>query len=267
MIEPLNLNITISRQCELLNLNRSTYYYQPAPIAPEDLERMNLIDEIYTKYPYYGSPKITAEMRRRGILINHKAVERLMNEMGIKAIIPRKNTSQARIQDFHYPYLLNGLNINYPNQVWGTDITYVRAHKIWFYLVAIIDWYSRYVIAWRLSPNLTSLFCQENLQEALMKAVPRIHNSDQGSQFTANEYTKILLEKNIKISMDARGRCFDNIFTERLWRTVKYEEIYLHNYGSYQEAKESLKEYFQIYNYERIHQSLNYQTPAEIYFA
>jgi len=228
---------------------------------------MNLIDEIYTEFPFYGSPRITAELKRRGIKVNHKAVERLMQVMGIIAIYPKKNTSQPHPEHAKYPYLLKGLEINRPNQVWGTDITYIRASGTWFYLVAIIDWFSRYVITWRLSPNMSADFCTANLSEALKTARPEIHNSDQGSQFTSEEYLDVLKQfSDVRISMDGRGRCFDNIFTERLWRTVKYEEVYLHDYQSYKELEMSLNNYFQLYNHRRLHQSLDYQTPAEVYF-
>ena len=227
---------------------------------------MRRIDEIYTAFPYYGSPKITAELHRQGVIVNHKAVERLMRVMGIQALVPRRNTSKPHPSHPRYPYLLNGLDINRPNQVWGTDITYVRANGIWFYLAAILDWHSRYVLAWKLSQNMSGEFCRAALEDALMIARPEIHNSDQGSQFTAEEYTGILKRHNVQISMDGRGRCFDNIFTERLWRTVKYEEVYLHEYRTFPEAEDSLSRYFQAYNHRRIHQSLGYQTPAEIYF-
>jgi len=226
---------------------------------------MRRIDEIYTKFPYYGSPKITAQLHRQGLIVNHKAIERLMRVMGIQAIVPRRNTSKAHPQHQKYPYLLNGLEINRPNQVWGTDLTYVRANGLWFYLVAILDWFSRYVIAWELSQNMSVQFCRAALENALRVATPEIHNSDQGSQFTAEEYTDILKTRNIQISMDGRGRCFDNIFTERLWRTVKYEEVYLNEYRSFEEARDSLTRYFHTYNYRRLHQSLDYQTPAEVY--
>lgn len=189
-----------------------------------------------------------------------------MRVLGLQAIVPKKNTSKPHPKHPIYAYLLNGLEINHPNHVWGTDITYVRACGMWFYLVAILDWYSRYVVAWRLSANMSSDFCQAALNEALNVAVPEIHNSDQGSQFTSEDYTNLLKNLNIQISMDGRGRCFDNIFTERLWRTVKYEEVYLHEYGSLAQADDSLNKYFQTYNHRRLHQSLGYQTPAEVYF-
>lgn len=229
---------------------------------------MNRIDEIYTEMPYYGRIKMAEQLNREGFPVNHKRIGRLMKIMGIQAIIPKKNTSKSNVSHAKYPYLLNGLDIKCPNQVWGTDITYVRAgNKIWFYLVAIIDWYSRYVISWKLSNSLSVDFCIATLVDALKVALPGIHNSDQGSQFTAEEYLNLLKQyESIQISMDGRGRCFDNIFTERLWRTVKYEEVYLNSYNSFADAQNSLNRYFQTYNTKRLHQSLNYQTPAEVYF-
>ena len=228
---------------------------------------MNRIDEIYTEFPYYGSPRITAELHRSGVAANHKAVERLMRLMGIQAIYPKPNTSKPHPDHVKYPYLLNGVTARYPNHIWGTDITYIRAKGNWFYLVAILDWYSRYVVSWKLSQSISVEFCVATLTEALRIASPEIHNSDQGSQFTAEEYIAILQQHpEIQISMDGRGRCFDNIFTERLWRTVKYEEVYPHDYQSYQEATESLHRYLSLYNMRRLHQSLEYQTPAEVYF-
>jgi putative transposase len=255
------------RQCELIGVSRSGYYYTPAPESPETIDAMNRIDRIYTTLPYYGSPKIYAQLRRDGLVINHKKVERLMRVMGIQGIHPKKNTSKASAQHLKFPYLLKNVAIIRPNQVWGTDITYIRARGIWFYLVAIIDWFSRYVIAWQLSSAMTVDFCSRALTDALAIAVPEIHNSDQGSQFTSDEYVGILKSHpEIQISMDGRGRCFDNIFTERLWRTVKYEEVYLREYLSYHDVHQSLKKYFSTYNAKRLHQSLGYRTPAEVYF-
>lgn len=228
---------------------------------------MNQIDKIYTAFPYYGAPKITAQLDREGLKFNHKRIERLMKVMDISAIYPKPNTSKSNPKHPVYPYLLKNLRIVNPNQVWSTDITYVRADNSWFYLTALIDWFSRYVLSWELSRNLESNFCIQNLEKALKtNHAPEIHNSDQGSQFTSSRYTDILKGSDIRISMDHQGRCFDNIFVERLWRTVKYEEIYLKDYQSYGEAEQSLKNYFQIYNYRRLHQSLNYKTPAEVYF-
>lgn len=261
-----NEQISIRRQCELLGISRASYYYKPKPVSQETVTLMNRIDEIYTDQPYYGYPKMTKQLQREGLIVNHKRIAGLMQTMGLQGIRPKKNTSQPNPQHLKYPYLLKGLLVVKPNQVWGTDITYVKANGIWFYLVAILDWYSRYVINWKLSKNMYVNFCNETLREALKIATPTIHNSDQGSQFTSAEYTKILKQKNVQISMDGRGRCFDNIFTERLWRTVKYEEVYLKDYASFEEAEISLKKYFNTYNHRRLHQSLNYQTPAEVYF-
>ncbi len=267
MIESGNTEISIVRQCELLGINRSSYYYEPRPVDPLDLELTRKIDEIYTDMPFYGAPKMTRELKRQGYSINHKRIERLMRDMGLQAIFPKKNLSKAHPEHQKYPYLLKGVNINHPNHVWGTDITYIRAVNTWFYLVVILDWYSRYVISWRLSPSLSVDFCSAALEEALKQVIPGYHNSDQGSQFTAEEYINILRAyPEIKISMDGRGRCFDNIFTERLWRTVKYEEVYLRDYTSYDHALDCLDKYFKLYNTRRLHQSLDYQTPQEVYF-
>ena len=267
LIEKNNMQLSIKKQCELLGLNRSSLYYREKPETKENVKIMGLIDEIYTEFPYYGSPRITAELKRRGYIINHKRIERLMLVMGLMAIFPKRNLSRRNPNHQIYPYLLKGLAIIRINQVWGIDITYIRTNGIWFYLVAVIDWYSRFVLAWKLSETMASNFCIEAVKEALYYGKPEIHNSDQGSQFTDKDYISVLNENGIKISMDGRGRCFDNIFTERLWRTVKYEEVYLKDYESFGDALENLKNYFQTYNYRRLHQSLNYQTPAEIYFA
>lgn len=261
------MQISIKKQCELLGLNRSSLYYRGKSETEDNIKIMGVIDEIYTGFPYYGSPRITAELKRRGYPINHKRVERLMLVIGLVAIFPKRNLSKRNPNHQIYPYLLKGLVIVRINQVWGIDITYVRANGIWFYLVAVIDWYSRFVLAWKLSATMISDFCVLALKEALVYGKPEIHNSDQGSQFTDKDYVSVLKESGIKISMDGRGRCFDNIFTERLWRTVKYEEVYLKEYQSFEDTEENLKNYFQTYNYRRLHQSLNYQTPSEIYFA
>jgi len=230
---------------------------------------MDKIDQIYTDKPFYGRIKVTQELNRVGIKVNHKRVYRLMKLMGIKALVPRKNWNLSKANPNHqiYPYLLKNLVIKKPNQVWGVDITYVKLNRGWLYLTAIMDWYSRYVLSWQLADSLATDFCAETLQMALAINQPKIHNSDQGSQFTSQAYINILKQyPNIQISMDGRGRAFDNIFTERLWRTIKYEEIYLKDYQSPKEARLSVQKYIKFYNQERLHQSLNYQTPAEVYF-
>lgn len=263
-------NIAVSRQCALLGANRSMAYYQPAPVSEFDLFLMAKIDKLYTAYPFYGAPRLTKHLNIVDkISVNHKKVERLIGLMGVAAIYPHKkwNTSQPDPKHQKFPYLLNEIKVKRPDQVWGTDLTYIQANKNWYYLVAIMDWFSRYVVSWRLSESLTTDFCVLNLQRALKVGQPEIHNSDQGSQFTANDYLKTLQQHpEIKISMDGRGRCFDNIFNERLWRSVKYEEVYLKDYQSFAEAQTALDKYFKFYNTIRLHSSLGDQTPEQIYF-
>ena len=227
---------------------------------------MRLIDEQYTRTPFYGSPRMTQYLRHKGYDVNHKRIERLMRLMDLQAIYPRRNLSLSNLTHKIYPYLLRGLIINFPNQVWCADITYVRMRYGFLYLIAIMDWFSRYVLAWELSNTLDVSFCIEALKRALKYRIPGIFNTDQGCQFTSKDFTSILENNQVRISMDGRGRAFDNIFIERLWRTVKYEEIYLKEYSTGIEAYNSLKKYFQFYNQERFHQSLNYQTPEKVYF-
>lgn len=230
---------------------------------------MNAIDEIYTKYPFYGHRRIKPELKDEyGIEIGKKKIIALMKKMGLAAIYPRKKINLSKPDKNHqkFPYLLKDAPILHPNHIWGTDITYIRLKNSFVYLSAIIDWFSRYVISWKLSPTLENNFCVEALKEALKINLPDIHNSDQGVQFTSSDYIKILQNNKIKISMDGRGRCMDNIFTERLWRTVKYENVYLNDYLNFDEAKTGLSDYFKFYNEKRRHQSLNYKTPADIYF-
>lgn len=257
-------------QCELLQLNRATYYYPRKPeVSEEDHGLMKEIDRIYTKMPFYGSRKMAKELKEiKGYAINRKRVQRLMRIMGIEGIHPKKNMSRPSMGDSIYPYLLRGMKARHANHIWGVDITYIPLMSTWMYLVAIIDWYSRYVVSWALSDSLRIDFCIEALQHALKTALPEYHNSDQGSQFTSKEYVGLLQRyPEIKISMDGRGRAYDNIFIERLWRTVKYEEVYLHDYQSPAEARASLGQYFELYNNERLHQSLDYKPPARVYFA
>lgn len=256
--------ITLKRQCELLGIARSTAYYQKRQQHDESL--LKALDEIYTARPFYGKRKMVVELRRRGFEIGIKKVRRLMKKLGLVSIYCQPKTSEPHPHHRKYPYLLKGVEINRSNQVWGTDITFIRMQQGWIYLMAILDWYSRYVLGFRISITMEKEFCLEALEESLKKAKPEIFNSDQGSQFTSHEFTGMLEEHGIKISMDGRGRCLDNIFTERLWRSVKYEEVYLKSYATVQEARDSLKAYFDFYNHHRPHQSLNYQTPAKIYF-
>lgn len=266
-IDPDDVSLTIGKQCELAGISRSGWYYEPDDeTASRDLPLMQLIDEIFTACPMYGSPRITAELKRKGYAVNHKRIERLMREMGIEALYPKPKTSLGSVADKRYPYLLKDLPIVRSNQVWGTDFTYVRIARRWYYLIAFLDWFSRYVIAWDLCESPTAEAAAGVLARALETATPEIHNSDQGCQFTADAYTSVLTAHDIQISMDGRGRCFDNIFTERLWRTVKYEEVFVKEYTDFNHARASLTDYFRFYDHTRLHSSLNYKTPAEIYF-
>ena len=263
-----NSEISPTRQTSLLDISRSSIYYIPK-VNEEDIAIMHIIDKIYTKCPFYGSRKIKDELVETYLIpIGRGRTQRLMQEMGIEAIYPKKKLNLSKKCPLHtiYPYLLRNLKINVPNQVWGTDITYVKLGNNFAYLTAILDWYSRYVIAWELSETMESDFCISNLTKALEVNAPEIHNSDQGSQFTAKNYIEILKNKRIDISMDGRGRCMDNIFTERLWRTVKYENVYLKSYQNFKEAKEGLREYFHFYNTERRHDSLEKKTPEFVYY-
>lgn len=267
LIDKNNCEISLSRQADLLGISRSSIYYQNLPISPEDINVMNLIDVIYTKYPFYGSRRIKKELKiYHGIIANRKRIQRLMREMGIEAIYPRQNTSRPDNQNQTYPYLIRNLIINHPNQVWGTDITYIKLNQGFCYLTAIMDWYSRYVIAWELSSTLEIDFILSNLENALKTNIPEIHNSDQGCHFTSKQYTDILKTNEVQISMDGRNRCMDNIFTERLWRTVKYEDIYINSYQDIFELKSGLEKYFDFYNNHRIHSKLDDQTPYAVYF-
>lgn len=246
-------------------MSRSSYYYEPASETELNLKLMKLIDEIYTERPFYGTRKVTEELMKNGYEINRKRTQRLMQKMGIRVIYPRPNLSKPNKAHRTYPYLLKGVVIEEVNHVWSTDITYIPVKKGYLYLVAVLDWFSRYVLTWELSNNLESDFCINVLEEALEMGKPKIFNSDQGTQFTSNRFVDILKRHDVQISMDGRGRAFDNIFVERLWRTVKYEEVYCKAYESCEEAKKNLSEYFKFYNKKRIHQSLDYKTPEEIY--
>ena len=260
-------DISIARQADLLGISRASIYYAPLP-DPEEIRITRAIDELFTQYPFYGSRRMKGALADDyGIHIGRHQTRRLMRLMSLEAIYPREKPQTSISEPLHkkYPYLLRGLPIIHPNQVWGTDITYLRLEEGWAYLVAILDWYSRYVIAWEVSRTLESDFCIKALNRALQKESPEIFNSDQGTQFTSRDFTGILSAGKTKISMDGRGRCMDNIFTERLWRTVKYENVYLKSYRNIEEAKAGLSEYFQFYNHKRRHQSLNYQTPADVY--
>ena len=267
MIEVGHPEIPIYRQCELLGLSRSGYYYRPRGESPLNLQLMNLIDEQYTKTPFYGVEKMTAYLIRQGFKVNPKRVRRLMRLMGLEAIYPKKRLSLSSEESKRYPYLLRDLTIERSDHVWCTDITYIRMLHGFLYLVAIMDWYSRYVLSWELSNSLDKQFCLDALNQALTISRPEIFNSDQGSQFTSHEFTGRLESMGIKISMDSRGRFYDNIFIERLWRTVKYEEVYLKDYTGVSDAKGGIGNYMIFYNHERPHQAINYKTPEELHFS
>lgn len=265
MIERDNSEISLSVQAELLNLSRSSLYYVPAGPSERELAIKHRIDELYTDYPFYGSRKITFLLRKEGKQVSRPTVLNYMREMGIAAIAPGPNTSKRHQEHKVYPYLLRGLRIERQNQVWGIDITYIRLLGGWMYLVAILDWFSRYVIGWELDQTLEIAFVLRAVDRALEHARPEIFNSDQGSQFTSPQYIDRLKSFDVRISMDGKGRYGDNIFTERLWRSVKYEEVYINDYCSPREARQGLRRYFDFYNFKRPHQSLNYCTPAQIY--
>ena len=256
--------LTLATQADLLSLQRTGLYYQPVAPTAEEIALKHRIDEIYTKYPFYGSRKIVVVLRP-AFIVNRKAVQRHMREMGIAGIAPGPNLSKRNIAHKIYPYLLRNLSITHPNQVWGIDLTYIRLHAGWMYLVAVLDLFSRYVISWELDQTLELPFVLSAAQRALAQATPEIWNSDQGGHFTSPQYTDLVLAAHVQISMDGRGRALDNIFVERLWRSVKYEEVYIHDYASPREARQQITRYFEFYNHERPHQALDYRTPADVY--
>lgn len=266
MIEPEHELISVKRQCDLLGFARSTYYYKPVEDEEDEIYK-RLIFEEYKECPFFGYRKITKALQKKGHAVNRKRVLRLMREMGIQAIYPKPNLSKPASDHKKYPYLLRGLVIDHPDQVWATDITYIKLNGGFIYLVAIIDLYSRKVLSWRISNTMDVSFCLEALFEAFKKyGKPKIFNSDQGSQFTSIEFTQELENRKIRISMDGKGRATDNIFIERLWRSLKYEDIYIKEYETIAECTLGVTKYFEFYNTERFHQSLSYKTPDEIYF-
>lgn len=266
MVEQAHFQLSISNQCDLLALSRSTYYYKPT-VNKKNEEYKRLILGVWMKYPFYGYRKITKALKKNGHKVNKKRVLRLMNEIGIQAIYPKPYLSKPAINHKKYPYLLKGLKITHPNHAWASDITYLKINGGYIYLVAIIDIYSRKALTWRISNTLDNRFCKEVLEEALVKyGKPDIFNTDQGSQFTSNDFLSILENNDIKISMDGKGRALDNVYIERLWRSLKYEEIYLKEYEEISECIDSVNKYFTFYNTERFHQSLEYETPDDIYY-
>ena len=266
MVDHEQPELSVRRQCELLRVSRSGLYYEPEPTSPDELALMRRIDELHLKYPFYGSRKLSDVLRKEGREANRKRIQRLMRVMGLEAMVPKPNTSEPHPEHVKYPYLLRGLAISRVNQVWATDITYIPMKAGFVYLVAIMDWYSRRVLSWRLSNTLDTSFCVDALEEAFERfGQPEIFNTDQGSQFTSEDFTTPLRDRGIAISMDGKGRCLDNVFVERLWRSVKYEEVYLHAYADVAEARAGIGRYLAFYNDERAHQALGYQTPAAFY--
>lgn len=265
MVEPNHGRLSVTRQCELLGFARSSYYYETKPPSERDLVEMRLIDEKYTRHPFYGSRRMADWLCNQGHPVCRERVQRLMRQLGLQAIYPKKRLSLGNKEHQKYPYLLRDLQIKHPDQVWCSDITYIRLHGGFVYLTAVMDWFSRFVLSWDLSITLDSEFCVSALDRALERSRPEIFNTDQGSQYTSHDFTNRLKEESIQISMDGRGRAFDNIMIERLWRTVKYEEVYLNHYTSVGDCRNALRRYFEFYNHERRHQTFGYRAPWEVY--
>jgi putative transposase len=267
LVEREDSELPLTVQAMLLSVSRSSLYYRSARPSPEEVALKHRIDAIFTEWPFYGSRRITAQLRREGITINRKAVQRHLREMGLAAIAPGPNLSHRHPDHIVYPYLLRGLAITRPNQVWGIDITYIRLQGGWMYLVAILDWFTRYVVSWEVDQTLEMPFVLTAVERALHQAQPEIINSDQGSHFTSPLFLAAWQQRHVRVSMDGKGRALDNIFTERLWRTIKYENVYLQEYQSPREVRCGLAAYLTFYNHQRLHQALDYRTPAELYFA
>ena len=265
MIDRCHGELSVVRQCELLDISRSSVYYSPVQASEYELELMELIDKQYLLTPFYGSRKMAAWLKGQGYQVNRKRVQRLMRRMGIEAIYRRPKTSTPASENKVYPYLLRGLQIDRANQVWATDITYIPMARGFMYLVCVMDWHSRYVLSWRLSNTMEADFCVDALEEALRRDMPGVFNTDQGSQFTSDAFTSVLLAHGVRISMDSVGGYMDNVFVERLWRSVKYEEVYLKAYESVAEARAGIGAYLRFYNSDRPHQALDYRTPAQVF--
>jgi len=267
MLELNHEYLSIRRQCEILDINRSNIYYSKKEINETILQLMRTVDEVYTKYPFFGTRKMASYLQLNGYEVGREQIRSIYNKLGLHALCPGPHTSKPHPEHKIYPYLLRDVEIAANDQVWSTDITYLPLRKGFVYLVAIIDWHSRYVLDWELSTTLEADFCVETLRRTLKKGYCEIFNTDQGSQFTSNDFTGLLLANGIKISMDGKGRALDNIFVERLWRSVKYEKIYLQEWDTVKEIRAGVNDYFGFYNFERPHQNLNGKTPASIYLA
>lgn len=260
-------DLSLRTQCDLLGVNRSGLYYEPVPVSDENLLYMRLLDEQYTEDPTYGVLRMTAHLRRQGYPVNEKRVRRLLRIMGLEAVYQKPDTRRSNPEHSVYPYLLKGVEVTRSNQVWSTDITYIPMKKGFVYLMAVMDWYSRHVLDWEVSTTLEADFCIETVGRLLERQSCEIFNTDQGAQFTTPRFTQPLLARGVRVSMDGRGRAFDNIFIERLWRTVKYDYVYLHDIQTVSDLRVGLGDFFDRYNYKRLHQSLGYRTPAEVYQA
>jgi putative transposase len=265
MLEPCHPQLSLRQQCELLNINRSSYYYRPVEVDEETLKLMKLVDEIYTLYPFFGTRQMVSYLLNQGMEVGRTKMRGIYKRLGLQAVCPGPHTSKPHPEHKIYPYLLRDIEINEKDQVWSTDITFVRLRKGFVYLMAIIDWFSRYVLDWELSIGMEADFCIETLARTLITGKCSIFNTDQGAQFTSKGFTELLKAYDVKISMDGKGRALDNIFVERLWRSVKYECIYLHELDSVRDARNKLAEYFRFYNTIRPHQGLGGKTPASIY--
>ena len=250
-----------------MGISRTAYYYRPVDISEDDLARMRVMDEVFTKHPYYGARRMADELRERGLPACRAHVSRLMRVMGIEAIYPKPHLSQSDRENRVFPYLLRGVKVERPNHVWSSDITYIRLHSGFCYLTAVMDWYSRYVLSWELSLSLDSLFCVEAMRAALVHGEPEIFNSDQGCQYTSLDFQSVFEGTSVRLSMDGKGRAYDNILNERLWRTVKYEEVFLKDYSTLFDARDNLDEYLEFYNTGRRHSSLGRKTPSAVYWA
>ncbi len=267
MIDSNSSNLSIAKQCDLLSVNKSTYYYKQRGLSKEDLENMKIIDEIYTEHPYFGARRMSKQLEPYGITIGRKTVSRYYRIMAIEAVYPKMNLSKRNQAHKIYPYLLRGIEITKVNQVWSTDITYIRMAQGFVYLVAVIDWFSRYILSWRISISLEADFCIEALKDAIEKhGQPEIFNTDQGSQFTSRDFISVLEQHKIKISMDGKGRALDNVFIERFWRSLKQEKIYMIILNTVKEAKNAITNYMGFYNNKRMHQALEYLTPEQVHF-
>ena len=266
MIEPTQPDVSLTAQADILSLSRSSLYYKAAPPSAAEVAAKHRIDELYLDFPYYGARRMAAQLQREGQSIDRKTARAYMKEMGLLAVYPGPNLSKRQSEHRVFPYLLRGVTAAHPNHVWGSDITYIRLRGGWMFLMVVLDWFSRYIVSWTLDDTLEMPFVLEAASNALRKATPHIWNTDQGSQFTSPQFTQLLAASGAQISMDGKGRALDNIFTERLWRTIKYDHVYLHDYESPRQCRQQLGAFLTRYNQQRLHESLKYRTPAEVYF-